>query len=93
LGGVIIAIPVGLADPTIAYWVQSGNLIFMLLLGGYTNFLGPLLGAVVFIFFQDQLMSITEYWRLTFGVILVMIVVFFPNGLMAAVDRRRWWST
>jgi len=93
LGGVIIAIPVGLADPSIAYWVQSGNLIFMLLLGGYTNFLGPLLGAVVFIFFQDQLMSFTEYWRLTFGVILVMIVVFFPNGLMAAVDRRRWWST
>jgi branched-chain amino acid transport system permease protein len=93
LGGVIIAIPVGLADPTIAYWVQSGNLIFMLLLGGYTNFLGPLLGSVVFIFFQDQLMSFTEYWRLTFGVILVVIVIFFPNGLMAAFDRRGWWST
>jgi len=93
LGGVIIAIPVGLADPTIAYWVQSGNLIFMLLLGGYTNFLGPVLGAVVFIFFQDQLMSLTEYWRLTFGVILVLIVIFFPNGLMGAIDRRGWWST
>jgi ABC-type branched-subunit amino acid transport system permease subunit len=38
-------------------------------------------------------MSFTEYWRLTFGVILVMIVVFFPNGLMGAVDRRGWWST
>lgn len=93
IGGVIIAIPVGLADPSIAYWVQSGNLIFMLLLGGYTNFLGSLLGPVVFIFFQDQLMSFTEYWRLTFGAILVVIVVFFPNGLMAALDRRGWWST
>jgi branched-chain amino acid transport system permease protein len=93
LGGVIIAIPVGLADPTIAYWVQSGELVFMLLLGGYTNFFGPLLGAVVFTFSQDQLMSFTEYWRLTFGIVLVIIVVFFPNGLMAAIDRRRRWST
>jgi branched-chain amino acid transport system permease protein len=93
LGGVIVAIPVGLADPSLAYWVQSGNLVFMLLLGGYTSFFGPVLGAVLFIFFQDQLMSYTEYWRLTFGVLLAVIVIFFPNGLMAVVDPRRWWST
>ena len=93
LGGVIVAIPVGLADPSLAYWVQSGNLVFMLLLGGYTNFFGPVLGAVLFIFFQDQLMSYTEYWRLTFGVLLAVIVIFFPNGLMAVIDRRRWRST
>lgn len=93
LGGVIVGIPVGLADPSLAYWVQSGNLIFMLLLGGYTNFFGPVLGAIVFIFFQDQLMSYTEYWRLTFGVLLAIIVIFFPNGLMGIIDPRRWWST
>jgi branched-chain amino acid transport system permease protein len=93
LGGVIVAIPVGLAEPSLAYWVQSGNLVFMLLLGGYTNFFGPVLGAILFIFFQDQLMSYTEYWRLTFGVLLAVIVIFFPNGLMGIVDPRRLWST
>ena len=93
LGGVIVAIPVGLADPSLAYWVQSGNLVFMLLLGGYTNFFGPVLGAIVFIFFQDQLMSYTEYWRLTFGVVLVIIVIFFPDGMMGIIDPRRRWST
>ena len=93
LGGVIVAIPVGLADPSLAYWVQSGNLVFMVLLGGYTNFFGPLLGAALFILFQDQLMTYTEYWRLTFGILLAVIVIFFPNGLMAIVDRRGWWST
>jgi branched-chain amino acid transport system permease protein len=93
LGGVIVAIPVGLAEPSLAYWVQSGNLVFMLLLGGYTNFFGPVLGAILFIFFQDQLMSYTEYWRLTFGVLLAVIVIFFPNGLMGVVDPRRLWST
>jgi branched-chain amino acid transport system permease protein len=93
IGGVIVAIPVGLAEPSLAYWVQSGNLVFMLLLGGYTNFFGPIMGAAMFIFFQDQLMSYTEYWRLTFGVLLAVIVIFFPNGMMGIVDPRRRWST
>jgi branched-chain amino acid transport system permease protein len=93
LGGVIVGIPVGLAEPSLAYWVQSGDLVFMLLLGGYTNFFGPVLGAIVFIFFQDQLMSYTEYWRLTFGVLLAVIVIGFPNGLMGVLDPRRVWST
>jgi branched-chain amino acid transport system permease protein len=93
IGGVIVAIPVGLAEPSLAYWVQSGNLVFMLLLGGYTNFFGPIMGAMIFIFFQDQLMSYTEYWRLTFGALLAVIVIFFPDGLMGVVDARRRWST
>ncbi len=93
IGGVIVAIPVGLAEPSLAYWVQSGNLVFMLLLGGYTNFFGPILGAMIFIFFQDQLMSYTEYWRLTFGALLAVIVIFFPNGIMGVADPRRRWST
>jgi branched-chain amino acid transport system permease protein len=93
IGGVLVGIPVGLADPTIAYWVQSGNLIFMLLLGGYTNFFGPVLGAILFVFFQDQLMSITEYWRFTFGVLLLVIVVFLPRGMMGLLDYRARWST
>jgi branched-chain amino acid transport system permease protein len=92
IGGVVVGIPVGLADPTLAYWVQSGNLVFMLLLGGYTNFFGPVLGAIVFVFFQDQLMSITGYWRFTFGVLLIVIVVFFPRGLMGLLDFRGRWS-
>jgi branched-chain amino acid transport system permease protein len=93
VGGVIVGIPIGLAEPSLAYWLQSGNLVFMLLLGGYTNFFGPVLGAITFIFFQDQLTSYTEYWRLTFGVLLAVIVIFFPSGLMGVVDVRRWWST
>jgi branched-chain amino acid transport system permease protein len=93
LGGVIVGIPIGLAEPSLAYWLQSGNLVFMLLLGGYTNFFGPVLGAIMFIFFQDQLTSYTEYWRLTFGVLLAVIVIFFPAGLMGVIDVRGRWST
>ncbi|HEY7650779.1 MAG TPA: branched-chain amino acid ABC transporter ATP-binding protein/permease [Methylomirabilota bacterium] len=83
LGGVLIVVPTGLADPLLAYWTHSGNLVFMLLLGGFANFFGPILGAFVFIFLQDQVMSVTAYWRIVFGSILAMVVIFFPRGILS----------
>ena len=88
VGGTLITIPTGLADPLLAYWTHSGTLVFMVLLGGFANFLGPLVGAFVFIFLQDQVMSLTEYWRFVFGAILAAIVIFLPRGLMGALDGR-----
>jgi branched-chain amino acid transport system permease protein len=61
----------------------------MLLLGGFDSFFGPLLGAFVFIFLQDQVMSVTPYWRFVFGAILAIVVIFFPRGLMTLLDPRR----
>lgn len=93
VAGVAISVPTGLADPSLAFWVQSGNLVFMLLLGGYTNFFGPVLGAFAFIFLQDQLMSLTQYWRFAFGALIMVIVIYMPHGLMGLLDRRKKWTT
>jgi branched-chain amino acid transport system permease protein len=60
----------------------------MMLLGGFTSFWGPLLGALAFIVLQDQVMSLTEYWRFVFGAILAVIVIFFPHGLMGLWELR-----
>ncbi len=89
VGGVLLVVPTGLADPLLAYWTHSGNLVFMLLLGGFDHFLGPVLGAVVFILLQDAVMSLTPYWRFVFGAILAIVVIFFPRGLMGLLDARR----
>jgi branched-chain amino acid transport system permease protein len=87
-GGVLLVVPTGLASPTLAYWTHSGNLVFMLLLGGFAHFFGPVLGAFVFIFLQDQVMSLTQYWRFVFGAILAAVVIFLPQGLMSLLARR-----
>ena len=89
VSGVLLVVPTGLAAPTLAYWTHSGNLVFMLLLGGFGHFFGPVLGAFVFIFLQDQVMSVTEYWRFVFGAILALVVIFVPRGLMGFLDPRR----
>ena len=82
IGGVILAINTGQADPELAYWTHSGELVFMTVLGGFANFFGPLVGAFSFIFLKSELMGATQYWRFFLGVTLVLIVVLFPRGLM-----------
>ena len=88
-GGVLLATPTGNVDPTLAYWTHSGNLVFMTLLGGFASFFGPILGALVFIYLQDTVMSIFSYWRLVFGAILAALVIFAPTGLAGLVARRQ----
>jgi branched-chain amino acid transport system permease protein len=92
IAGVLIGVSVGLADPELGYWTQSGNLVFMTVLGGSGVFAGPVLGAFVFVFLQDALIAATEYWRFVLGAVLVAIVVFVPGGLAGLIQdltRRR----
>jgi branched-chain amino acid transport system permease protein len=88
VGGALLATPTGNVDPTLAYWTHSGNIVFMVLLGGFASFFGPLLGAFVFIFLQDTVMSVFPYWRLVFGAVLAFLVIFAPGGLMGLFRRR-----
>jgi branched-chain amino acid transport system permease protein len=99
VGGAMLAVPVGLADPELAFWTHSGTLVFMALLGGTASFAGPLLGALAYVLLQDWLMSLTPYWRFLLGAVLALIVLACPQGLMglpalirtriAAARRRR----
>ena len=68
----------------------------MTVLGGFSSFLGPMVGALALTLLQDQLQSITQYWRFVLGAILAAMVIFFPRGLAGiaggprgALGRRR----
>ena len=89
VGGAILAVNTGQADPELAYWTHSGELVFMTVLGGFGNFFGPVVGAFSFIFLKSELMGLTQYWRFWLGAILVVLVVLFPRGL-AGIFERLW---
>jgi branched-chain amino acid transport system permease protein len=80
---------VGLADPELVYWTQSGQLVFMTVLGGFSNFFGPIIGAFAFTLLQDQLQSLTQYWRFILGAVLAVIVIAFPDGLAGLAGSLR----
>ena len=78
--------PLRQCDPEIAYWTHSGELVFMTVLGGFASFLGPVIGALSFIFLRDWLMTLTEYWRLAMGVVLLLTVIYVPRGVAGLVE-------
>ena len=86
IGGVILAVNTGQADPELAYWTHSGELVFMTVLGGFASFFGPLVGAFAFIFLKSELMGVTQYWRFVLGLTLLLIVILFPRGLMGVAN-------
>jgi branched-chain amino acid transport system permease protein len=89
VGGALLGPTIGQVDPGLVYWTHSGNLVFMTLLGGFAHFFGPMLGAFVFIYLQDAVMSVVPYWRLIFGAILAALVIFVPGGLMSLIAGGR----
>ena len=89
VGGVILGFRVGLADPELVYWTQSGQIVFMAVLGGFANFFGPIVGALAFTLLQDQLQSLTQYWRFILGAILALIVIGFPDGIAGLAEQLR----
>jgi len=88
-GGAILGFRIGLADPELVHWTQSGQLVFMAVLGGFSNFFGPIVGAFAFTLLQDQLQSLTQYWRFLLGALLAVMVIGFPGGIAGLIDQVR----
>lgn len=86
IGGAVLGFRVGLADPELVYWTHSGQLVFMTVLGGFSNFFGPIVGALAYTLLQDQLQSLTQYWRFVLGAVLAIIVIGFPGGIVGAFE-------
>ncbi len=82
LGGVLVAFTVGHIVPEYAFWLQSGEFVFVALLGGYGSVPGPLVGSIAFEFIRTYASKYApEAWQMTLGVIMLLIILFRPGGL------------
>ena len=68
------------ADPTSVSF--SGALLAMVIIGGMRSLLGPALGALFYILFQEYLSIWTANWLLWFGLVFVGFVMFSPGGIV-----------
>jgi branched-chain amino acid transport system permease protein len=69
------------------YYTTSGQVIMMTLLGGMGSFIGPFIGAGVFLYLEDVLSAITPNWMIFLGVIFVLCVLFFPSGIWGTIKE------
>jgi branched-chain amino acid transport system permease protein len=91
LAGVLFANATEFVAPTYLSWQRSGEMLFMVILGGAGALHGAILGALAYVLLEEWLSHLTEHWRMIFGPLLVLAVLFFRGGLagLFAPGRRR----
>jgi len=89
LAGTMYALLNNFADPRVLHWSFSGDLVIMAVMGGMRSFWGPLLGAAMFVVLQDYLSSLTQNWMSFIGLFFVLVVLFFPRGVLGILKRAR----
>lgn len=78
-------------SPSMVEWSRSGELIFMVVLGGSAYLFGPIVGTATFILLEYFLSRFTVYWHLPFGILLILVVLFLRGGLSGSISR--WFDT
>ena len=81
LAGMLLGNFTSFISPDMIGWARSGELIFMVIIGGVGSFFGPLIGTLAFVVLEEALSAITVYWHLIFGVMLVALVLFGKGGI------------
>jgi len=69
-------------SPDMMNWPISGELIFMVVLGGMGTVFGPVVGAMVYLVLSEILKDYTEHWHIIFGPFLVLVVLFVRGGIL-----------
>lgn len=88
LAGVLYALLNNFVDPRTLHWTLSGNFVIMAVVGGMRSFWGPLIGAAIFVVLQDYVSSYTQNWMFFIGIFFVLIVLFFPRGVLGIIRKR-----
>ena len=65
--------------------IRSGGVLLATFIGGVPFFFGPIIGAVVFIFFVVALSGFTKAWLLYLGMFFVLMVVYAPGGIASLI--------
>lgn len=72
----------GHVGPDMAYWAQSGEFIFIALMGGTSHVAAAFLGSAVFEVVRTYALEFApNAWRIILGSVLVVIICFLPKGL------------
>ncbi|WP_051212453.1 branched-chain amino acid ABC transporter permease [Rubritepida flocculans] len=87
LAGVLLANATEFVAPAYLAWQRSGDLLFMVILGGLAGPHGALLGALAFVLVEEWLATLTEHWRLIFGPLLILCVLFLRGGIAGLLGR------
>jgi len=88
LSGVLYCLFNNMATPEFMHWSFSSKPIIMSIIGGTGVFLGPFFGAGIFFVLEQVVVQYTENWMFFLGIVLVPIVLFFPEGVFGTLRNK-----
>jgi len=81
LAGALLVNQTAYVTPEFMNWTRSGELMFMVIMGGMATPAGPVLGAFALLLLEDVLSAMTQHWQIILGPILILVVLFARRGL------------
>jgi branched-chain amino acid transport system permease protein len=87
LAGALLANHTNYLTPDYMHWTRSGEIMFMVILGGMGTSAGPLLGSFALLLLEDVLSHWTQHWQVILGPLLVLSVLFFKRGLAGMFSK------
>lgn len=90
LSGAMFAIAQGLVTPEMGYWVRSGEIVFVTILGGVGHPVGAFIGAGIFEFVKLFAAAyLTGAWQMVLGIVLIAMVFLAPRGICAMLEPKK----
>jgi len=89
LAGALYAPFAGFANTELLFWLLSGQVLIMVIVGGAGTLIGPIIGAAFFLLLAHYLSAYTEAWALFFGLVFIGVILFAPQGIWGLAAWRK----
>ncbi len=86
--GVLFAAKTTFINPSSFTFMESAMILSMVVLGGMGSISGVIIAAIILIMAPEYLRAFSEYRMLIFGAIMVLMMIFRPQGLVSGSTRR-----
>lgn len=87
LAGLLSSLNAGFISPESLHWSVSAITLLMVVVGGFKNPIGPIVGAMVYFIVKDFLGDHATHSMAIFGAALIAVIVFSPDGIVGAATR------
>src|ERR1700736_2328166 len=87
LAGALYTPFAGFVAPELFFWLVSGRVLIMVVVGGAGTLIGPIIGGAFFLILEHQLSEVIEFWPLIFGTVFIAFVLLAPEGIWGLVRK------
>jgi branched-chain amino acid transport system permease protein len=88
LAGGLFFVYLGYGPLQTLFWLTSGTILLMTILGGMHTFIGPVVGVAAFLYLQNKFSQIMEQWELVVGILFVALILIFPEGIVGTIKSK-----